>query len=51
LDEQNKKISKDIEIYYDLFPEERKLDKLKTKEKKEAKAKKGKSEYAKKKKE
>jgi hypothetical protein len=31
LDEQRKKIAKDFEIYYELFPEERKLDQIKGK--------------------
>jgi hypothetical protein len=31
LDEQRKKIAKDFELYYELFPEERKLDQLKAK--------------------
>jgi hypothetical protein len=35
LDEQRKKIAKDFELYYELFPEERKLEELKAKEKKE----------------
>jgi hypothetical protein len=36
LDEQRKKIAKDFELYYELFPEERKLDKIIAKEKKDA---------------
>ncbi len=36
LDEQRKKIAKDFELYYELFPEERKLDKIIANEKKDA---------------
>ena len=51
LDEQRKKIAKDFELYYELFPEERKLDELKAKEKKETQATKDKSDLIKKQKE
>ena len=47
LDEQRKKIAKDFELYYELFPEERKLDKIIAKEKKDAQAKKDKSDLGK----
>jgi hypothetical protein len=36
LDEQRNKIKKELELYYDLFPEERKLDQIKANEKKDA---------------
>ncbi len=48
LDEQRKKIAKDLELYYELFPEERKLDQIKAKEKKDAQATKDKSNLRKK---
>ena len=48
LDEQRKKIAKDLELYYELFPEERKLDQIKAKGKKDAQATKDKSNLRKK---